>query len=68
MDGREEAALKTWLRASNKAGVHVPWVYVRRKIAERWHVPPWVVDDSPWDEVDLEMRLANIEAECPERR
>lgn len=42
----------------------VPWVLVRRNIAAKWHVPPWVVDDAPIDEVMTELRIADIEAEC----
>lgn len=42
----------------------VPWVYVRRVLAERWGVPPWQVDEAPHDEVRLELALMSLEAEC----
>lgn len=40
----------------------MPWAYVRRRLAERWHVPPWVVDEAPVDEIALELKLSEIEA------
>lgn len=33
---------------------------VRRALAERWGVPPWMVDDAPEDEVLLELRLMSL--------
>jgi hypothetical protein len=46
----------------------VPWVYVRRQLAEKWHLPPWAVDEAPYDEVLLELDLLRIEAEAlPEK-
>lgn len=55
------------LRASNTDGMDAPWLLTRRAIAERWHVPPWIVDDAPIDEVLTEIRLADIVAECAKR-
>lgn len=42
----------------------MPWVWVRRILAERWNVPPWQVDEAPHDEVRLELALMALEAEC----
>ncbi len=39
-------------------------MYVRSKLAEAWHVPPWEVDDAPHDEIATQLRLWAIEAEC----
>lgn len=61
LSSADESALKIWLRASNKAGLDVPWVYVRRLIARAWHVPPWMVDEAPTDEIFLELKLLEIE-------
>jgi len=55
------------LRASNTDGMDAPWLLTRRAIAERWHVPPWIVDDAPIDEVLTEIRLADIVAECAKK-
>jgi hypothetical protein len=44
----------------------VPWLYIRAKLAEQWHVPPWVVDMAPEAEIRLAQQLDVIEAE--ERR
>ena len=33
---------------------------VRRALASRWGVPPWMVDDAPEDEVLLELRLMSL--------
>lgn len=49
------------MRASNPAGIDVPWVLVRRKLADKWHVPPWVVDEAPADEVLTELEIMKIE-------
>lgn len=46
------------------AGMRVPWVYVRREIARSWGVPPWVVDEAPHDEVEMELRILKIEREA----
>lgn len=53
-----------WLRCppEHRGGLGVPWAYVRRHIAARWHVPPWAVDDAPAAEVALELRLSELEA------
>jgi hypothetical protein len=32
-------------------------------LARAWRIPPWQVDDAPADEVLLEIRLSNLEAE-----
>jgi hypothetical protein len=45
----------------------LPWVYTRRRIAERWGIPPWEVDQAPTDEVLTEIEIANIEAETRKR-
>lgn len=42
----------------------MPWVYIRRDIAERWHCKPYEIDDAPADEVMLELSIMAIEAEC----
>jgi hypothetical protein len=39
----------------------VPWAYIRRDIAAAWGVPPWCVDEAPYDEVLLELRIRAIE-------
>lgn len=52
------------MRAKDKAGIPVPWAYARRQIAEQWGVPPWVVDEAPRQEIELELRIREIEAEC----
>lgn len=41
----------------------VPWKWTRRIIAERWHCAPWLVDEAPQDEVNLELHLMRIEQE-----
>ena len=64
LDDAEATALQTWLKASNKAGMDVPWAYVRRAVARSWGVPPWEVDDAPYDEVLLEIKILNLEAEA----
>ena len=42
----------------------MPWIYIRRRIARRWHVPPWVVDEAPADEVETELKIMEIIGEC----
>lgn len=44
-----------------------PWVYTRRVLARIWHVPPWVVDEAPLEEVLLELRLAEIESKAKQK-
>ncbi|NJN53280.1 MAG: hypothetical protein HC804_00105 [Anaerolineae bacterium] len=56
-----------WLKASNKKGLTVPWVYIRRRVAEQWHCKPWEVDDAPMDEVMTELRILELEAEAAKR-
>lgn len=63
----EAAALSTWLRASNKAGLTVPWAYVRRAVAKSWNMPPWAVDEAPYDEVLLELEILNLEGEAEKK-
>lgn len=46
----------------------VPWPYIRRAIARSWGVPPWVVDDAPVNEVFLELRILELEAEAEENK
>lgn len=41
----------------------MPWLYVRRMLAEKWQIPPWQVDQAPWYEVALELRFMAIERE-----
>jgi hypothetical protein len=41
----------------------LPWEYLRRRIAERWGIPPWAVDDAPQDEVNLELQVMGLEAQ-----
>jgi hypothetical protein len=53
--------------ASNKAGLNVPWVWTRRVIARNWRCKPWEVDFAPADEVQLEIRLHNLESEYVRR-
>lgn len=38
----------------------MPWVFIRRTLAARWHIPPWEVDDAPWDEINRELEIAEI--------
>lgn len=66
--GAEESALRLWLKATNKAGLSVPWAYTRKILAERWHIPPWEVDEAGGDEIALEIQLSNIEAECQSKK
>jgi hypothetical protein len=55
------------LKATNPKGFSVPWVWIRREIARRWGVPPYVVDhDIPHQEVEIELRLMRVEAEVAE--
>jgi hypothetical protein len=56
--------LRRYLRAKDKGGLTVPWVYARRQIARAWGCPPWAVDEAPIDEVQLELALARIEAQA----
>lgn len=42
----------------------MPWPYVRRQLASRWHVPPWVVDEAPVTEIELELQILGIEERC----
>jgi hypothetical protein len=50
--------------AKNKAGLGVPWAYVRRQIARAWGCRPWEVDEAPLDEVLLELKILEIEAQA----
>lgn len=45
----------------------VPWVWVRRQIAARWGIPPPDVEAYPAEEITIEMRLMETEAECAPR-
>lgn len=45
----------------------LPWLYVRRLIAERWHLPPPLVDEYPEEEIRTELALLEIEARCQPR-
>lgn len=42
-------------------GFAIPWLWTRRQLAQRWGVPPWVVDTVPWYEVANEFDLMGIE-------
>lgn len=47
----------------------MPWLFARRQIAARWGCPPWLVDEAPDEEVALELRFGELEAECaPDKR
>lgn len=46
----------------------MPWVYARRAIAQSWGVPPWAVDESPYDEVLLELEILKIEGEAEQQQ
>jgi hypothetical protein len=37
-------------------------------IADRWHVPPFAIDDWPAAEVRLELQLMGIEAQAQAKR
>jgi hypothetical protein len=41
----------------------LPWLYVRRHLAKVWGIPPWVVDEVPFQEVDLELHISDLEAQ-----
>ncbi len=41
----------------------MPWVWTRRVVAERWHIPPPLVDEFPWSDIQEELELAALEAE-----
>lgn len=60
--------MRAWLRASDKRGLPVPWAYIRRALAERWHCRPWDVDEAPWDEIELELQILELEAEAERAR
>lgn len=51
------------MRAKGRRRVAVPWLYSRRMIAERWRIPPPDVETYPADEVELELRFMELEAE-----
>lgn len=46
------------------SGTAVPWVWVRRLLAQRWGVPPFEVEDWPAVETQLELELLALEAEA----
>jgi len=39
----------------------VPWPLVRRRIARAWGLPPWAVDNAPLDEINLELKLMELD-------
>jgi mannosyltransferase OCH1-like enzyme len=43
-------------------------VYTRHVLADRWHMPPWEVDEAPGDEIVRELHLMAIEAECQPKK
>ncbi|MBK8434518.1 MAG: hypothetical protein IPL28_25920 [Chloroflexi bacterium] len=51
------------MRASNKAGLDVPWVWTRHQLARLWGCFPWEVDEAPYDEVLRALEIANLEGE-----
>jgi hypothetical protein len=53
--------LSVWLRASRKEGLRVPWPFVRHVLGERYHVPPFTIDQWPAQEVALELKLLGLE-------
>lgn len=59
----EKSQVRTYLRAKDKRGLKVPWVYARRVIASNWHIPPYLVDYAPIDEIELELQIQAIESE-----
>lgn len=42
----------------------MPWVYIRRAVAKSWGLPPWEVDEAPYDEVMTELRIMKLENEA----
>ena len=42
----------------------MPWVYLRRVVARAWNLPPWIVDEAPIDEVQLELKLLEMEGQA----
>ena len=44
----------------------LPWAYIRRQIAERWHCPPWEVDSAPWYDLQNELTFMGIESRVAE--
>jgi hypothetical protein len=51
-----------YLRAKNKAGLFLPWRYVRSKLAEHWRITPPQVDELPASEIALQVELWELEA------
>jgi hypothetical protein len=67
----EQQQLAVWLRAPNKAGLKLPWVYIRRIIAKSWGLAPVVVDqikETHPNEIQIELDILRIEAECQPAR
>lgn len=64
----EEAQLSAALKATNPKGFAIPWAYTRRALARAWGVPPWVVDQVPHQEIDIELRIMAVEADAKEIR
>jgi hypothetical protein len=58
----DEAELNIWLGASNKAGLTVPWGYIRRMVAKSWGILPREVDEEPVDEVLTEVKILQMES------
>lgn len=46
----------------------MPWRWYRRLVAKEWHVPPWVVDEAPWEEVEQALALLDIDGEVAQAR
>jgi hypothetical protein len=67
LNSDEKSSLSTWLKASNKKGLTVPWAYIRRQVARSWNVPPWAIDEAPYDEVLLELEILRLESEAEKR-
>jgi len=56
------------MRASRKAGLPVPWGYIRATLAARWHVPPWQVDEAPVGEIREALLIMRLEGEAEAER
>jgi hypothetical protein len=54
-------------RASNTAGMDVPWVWTRHLLAKLWGCFPWEVDEAPFDEVLAAIELENVAQAMRER-
>jgi hypothetical protein len=46
-----------------QGGLPLPWVFVRRRLAQAWGIPPWDVDDVAVGEIAVELELMALDAE-----